>query len=207
MATGDPADWRSMYETNVIGTLNLTQALLPKLDASGDGTIVVVSSTAYHGTYEGGAGYVAAKHGAHVLAETLRLEIVGRPVRVIEIAPGMVKTDEFALTRFMRRQGAGGEGLRRGGGTPHGRRRGRHHRLDGHPSQPRQHRPPGRPPPRPGLEHEGPQGHRMTSDAERRRLDEEKKNERKMWWWLAYFLFGIHIVAFVMIYAVTHAPR
>ncbi|GAA4030787.1 hypothetical protein OG252_22860 [Streptomyces sp. NBC_01352] len=47
----------------------------------------------------------------------------------------------------------------------------------------------------------------MTSDAERRRLDEEKKNERKMWWWLAYFLFGIHIVAFVMIYAVTHAPR
>jgi NADP-dependent 3-hydroxy acid dehydrogenase YdfG len=100
VATGDPADWRSMYETNVIGTLNLTQALLPKLDASGDGTVVVVSSTAGHGTYEGGAGYVAAKHGAHVLAETLRLEIVGRPIRVIEIAPGMVKTDEFALTRF-----------------------------------------------------------------------------------------------------------
>jgi len=100
VATGDPADWRSMYETNVIGTLNVTQALLPKLDASGDGTVVVVSSTAGHGTYEGGAGYVAAKHGAHVLAETLRLEIVGRPIRVIEIAPGMVKTDEFALTRF-----------------------------------------------------------------------------------------------------------
>ncbi|MET9787569.1 SDR family NAD(P)-dependent oxidoreductase [Streptomyces canus] len=100
VATGDPADWRSMYETNVIGTLNLTQALLPKLDASGDGTVVVVSSTAGHGTYEGGAGYVAAKHGAHVLAETLRLEIVGRPIRVIEIAPGMVRTDEFALTRF-----------------------------------------------------------------------------------------------------------
>ncbi|MEH0472087.1 SDR family NAD(P)-dependent oxidoreductase [Streptomyces hayashii] len=100
VATGDPADWRTMYETNVLGTLNVTQALLPKLDASGDGTVVVVSSTAGHGTYEGGAGYVAAKHGAHVLAETLRLEIVGRPVRVIEIAPGMVKTDEFALTRF-----------------------------------------------------------------------------------------------------------
>ncbi|MFJ3665850.1 SDR family NAD(P)-dependent oxidoreductase [Streptomyces sp. NPDC090106] len=100
VATGDPADWRTMYETNVIGTLNLTQALLPKLVASGDGTVVVVSSTAGHGTYEGGAGYVAAKHGAHVLAETLRLEIVGQPVRVIEIAPGMVKTDEFALTRF-----------------------------------------------------------------------------------------------------------
>ncbi|MEU1344982.1 SDR family NAD(P)-dependent oxidoreductase [Streptomyces sp. NPDC090075] len=100
VATGDPADWRTMYETNVIGTLNLTQALLPKLEASGDGTVVVVSSTAGHGTYEGGAGYVAAKHGAHVLAETLRLEIVGKPVRVIEIAPGMVRTDEFALTRF-----------------------------------------------------------------------------------------------------------
>ena len=100
VATGDPADWRTMYETNVIGTLNLTQALLPKLVASGEGVIVVVSSTAGHGTYEGGGGYVAAKHGAHVLAETLRLEIVGKPVRVIEIAPGMVKTDEFALTRF-----------------------------------------------------------------------------------------------------------
>lgn len=100
MATGDPDDWRRMYETNVIGTLNLTQALLPKLEASGDGTVVVVSSTAGLSTYEGGAGYVAAKHGEHVLAETLRLEIVGRPVRVVEIAPGMVKTDEFALTRF-----------------------------------------------------------------------------------------------------------
>ncbi|MEG3628873.1 SDR family NAD(P)-dependent oxidoreductase [Streptomyces poriticola] len=100
VATGDPDDWRRMYETNVIGTLHLTQALLPKLEASGDGTVVVVSSTAGHGTYEGGAGYVAAKHAEHVLAETLRLEIVGRPVRVVEIAPGMVKTDEFALTRF-----------------------------------------------------------------------------------------------------------
>ncbi|KOV70717.1 SDR family NAD(P)-dependent oxidoreductase [Streptomyces sp. MMG1121] len=100
VATGDPAQWRAMYETNVIGTLNVTQALLPKLEASGDGVVVVVSSTAGFGTYEGGAGYVAAKHGEHVLAETLRLEIVGRPVRVIEIAPGMVKTDEFALTRF-----------------------------------------------------------------------------------------------------------
>ncbi|MFB9467483.1 SDR family NAD(P)-dependent oxidoreductase [Streptomyces cinereospinus] len=100
VATGDPADWRRMYETNVIGTLNLTQALLPKLVASGDGTVVVVSSTAGHGTYEGGGGYVAAKHGAHVLAETLRLELLGEPVRVIEVAPGLVRTEEFALTRF-----------------------------------------------------------------------------------------------------------
>ncbi|MEV4330496.1 SDR family oxidoreductase [Streptomyces sp. NPDC049597] len=100
VATGDPADWRRMYEVNVIGTLNLTQALLPALTASGDGTVVVLSSTAGLATYEGGGGYVAAKHGAHVLAETLRLEIVGTPVRVIEIAPGMVRTEEFATTRF-----------------------------------------------------------------------------------------------------------
>ncbi|MFD0417486.1 SDR family NAD(P)-dependent oxidoreductase [Streptomyces sp. NPDC127108] len=100
VSTGDPADWRQMYETNVIGTLNVTQALLPALTASGDGTVVVVSSTAGHGTYEGGGGYVAAKHAEHVLAETLRLEIVGTPVRVIEVAPGMVKTEGFALTRF-----------------------------------------------------------------------------------------------------------
>ncbi|NUL05735.1 SDR family NAD(P)-dependent oxidoreductase [Streptomyces lunaelactis] len=100
VATGDPADWRTMYEVNVIGTLHTTQALLPALTASGDGTVVILSSTAGHAAYEGGAGYVAAKNGARVLAETLRLEIVGTPVRVIEIAPGMVKTEEFATTRF-----------------------------------------------------------------------------------------------------------
>ncbi|MER7999416.1 SDR family NAD(P)-dependent oxidoreductase [Streptomyces sp. NPDC095613] len=100
VATGDPDEWRRMYETNVIGTLHVTQALLPALTASGDGTVLVLSSTAGLATYEGGAGYVAAKHGAHVLAETLRLEIVGTPVRVIEIAPGMVKTEEFSTTRF-----------------------------------------------------------------------------------------------------------
>lgn len=100
VATGDPADWRQMFEVNVIGTLNTTQALLPALTAGGDGTVVILSSTAGHATYEGGGGYVAAKHGAHVLAETLRLEIVGTPVRVIEVAPGMVRTEEFATTRF-----------------------------------------------------------------------------------------------------------
>ncbi|WUH91610.1 SDR family oxidoreductase [Streptomyces sp. NBC_00433] len=100
VATADPADWRAMFEVNVLGVLNVTQALLPALSSSGDGTIVVLSSTAGLATYEGGGGYVAAKHGAHVIAETLRLELNGQPVRVIEIAPGMVKTDEFALTRF-----------------------------------------------------------------------------------------------------------
>ncbi|MGX8906868.1 SDR family NAD(P)-dependent oxidoreductase [Streptomyces netropsis] len=100
VATADPADWRTMYEVNVLGTLNVTQALLPALTGSGDGTVVVLSSTAGLATYEGGGGYVAAKHGAHVIAETLRLELCGSPVRVIEVAPGMVKTDEFAVTRF-----------------------------------------------------------------------------------------------------------
>ena len=96
----DPADWLTMYEVNVIGTLHMTQALLPKLIASGDGTIVVLSSTAGFVAYEGGDGYVAAKHGEHALAATLRLELCGQPVRVIEIAPGMVQTDEFALNRY-----------------------------------------------------------------------------------------------------------
>jgi NADP-dependent 3-hydroxy acid dehydrogenase YdfG len=100
VATADPADWRAMYEVNVLGSLHLTQALLPKLIATGAGTIVMMSSTAGHIVYEGGAGYAAAKHGTHVLAETLRLELFDQPVRVIEIAPGMVKTDEFALNRF-----------------------------------------------------------------------------------------------------------
>ncbi|KJY43568.1 oxidoreductase [Streptomyces sp. NRRL B-1568] len=99
VATADPADWRTMYEVNVLGVLNVTQALLPRLVAA-EGTVVVLSSTAALATYEGGGGYVAAKHGAHVIAETLRLELCGQPVRVVEIAPGMVKTEGFAVTRF-----------------------------------------------------------------------------------------------------------
>ncbi|AUH41305.1 SDR family NAD(P)-dependent oxidoreductase [Streptomyces sp. CMB-StM0423] len=97
---GDPADWRAMYEVNVIGTLNLTQALLPALVASGDGTVVIVTSTAGHAVYEGGGGYVAAKFAEHSIAATLRLELNGRPVRVIEIAPGMTRTEGFAVTRM-----------------------------------------------------------------------------------------------------------
>ncbi|GHF56287.1 oxidoreductase [Streptomyces mashuensis] len=99
VATADPAHWRTMYEVNVLGVLHMTQALLPRLRAA-EGTVIVVTSTAGHGTYEGGAGYAAAKYGAHALTETLRLELCGEPVRVVEIAPGMVKTEEFALTRF-----------------------------------------------------------------------------------------------------------
>lgn len=94
------ADWRAMYEANVLGTLHMTQALLPKLIATGDGTIVIVSSTASFTVYEGGGGYSAAKHGEHVVAATLRLELCGEPVRVIEIAPGMVHTEEFSVNRY-----------------------------------------------------------------------------------------------------------
>jgi NADP-dependent 3-hydroxy acid dehydrogenase YdfG len=92
-------DWRWMYEVNVLGTLRMTQALLPAL-VSGRGHVVVMGSTAGRGVYEGGGGYTAAKHGLAALAETLRLELNGQPVRVTEIAPGMVRTDEFATVRF-----------------------------------------------------------------------------------------------------------
>ncbi len=93
-------DWRAMYDVNVIGTLHVTQALLPALLASGDGLLVNMGSTAGRSAYEGGGGYTAAKHGVAVMTETLRLELVGQPVRITEIAPGMVKTEEFGLVRF-----------------------------------------------------------------------------------------------------------
>ncbi len=98
--SGSIADWQWMYDVNVLGTLRVTQALLPALEASGSGTIVVVSSTAGLTVYEGGGGYTAAKHAQTAIAGTLRLELCGRPLRVIEIDPGMVKTDEFGLVRF-----------------------------------------------------------------------------------------------------------
>jgi NADP-dependent 3-hydroxy acid dehydrogenase YdfG len=100
VAAASPEEWRTMYEVNVLGTLNVTQALLPRLIASGAGTIVIMGSTAGLVAYEGGGGYVAAKHGEHAIAGTLRLELAGEPVRVVEIAPGMVKTDEFAVNRY-----------------------------------------------------------------------------------------------------------
>ncbi|WP_434741834.1 SDR family NAD(P)-dependent oxidoreductase [Micromonospora sp. SH-82] len=98
--SGSVSDWQWMYDTNVLGTLRVTQALLPALEASGAGTIVIVSSTAGTVVYEGGGGYTAAKHAQTAVAGTLRLELCGRPVRVVEIDPGMVRTDEFGLVRF-----------------------------------------------------------------------------------------------------------
>ncbi|PZR55336.1 oxidoreductase [Xylanimonas oleitrophica] len=97
--TGDLDRWRAMYELNVLGTLRVTQAFLPALRESGRGDIVTITSTAAHGTYPGGAGYTASKHAERMIVNTLRLELAGEPVRVIEIAPGAVET-EFSLVRF-----------------------------------------------------------------------------------------------------------
>ncbi len=96
----DLAVWARMYEVNVLGTVRVTQALLPALRASGNGLVVNLGSTAGRVAYEGGGGYTAAKHATKVLTETLRLEQVTEPVRFTEIAPGMVRTEEFGLRRF-----------------------------------------------------------------------------------------------------------
>lgn len=91
--------WRQMWETNVMGVVRCVRAFLPKLIDSGNGRIVVVTSVAGHQIYVNGGGYTAAKHAAAVVTDTLRLELLGKPVGVIEIAPGMVDT-EFSLVRF-----------------------------------------------------------------------------------------------------------
>ncbi|HEX7107246.1 MAG TPA: SDR family NAD(P)-dependent oxidoreductase [Acidothermaceae bacterium] len=100
IASADPDEWQTMYDVNVLGVLRVTQALLPALIASEAGHVIVVGSTAGRIVYEGGAGYTAAKHAVAALVETLRLELCGQPVRVTEIAPGMVRTEEFSLVRF-----------------------------------------------------------------------------------------------------------
>jgi NADP-dependent 3-hydroxy acid dehydrogenase YdfG len=99
IAETDDELWRRMFETNVMGVRRTVRALLPKLEESGDGVIVVVGSIAGFETYAGGAGYTAAKHGARALTRTLRLELLGRPLRITEIAPGLCET-EFSLVRF-----------------------------------------------------------------------------------------------------------
>ncbi|MDU0348331.1 SDR family NAD(P)-dependent oxidoreductase [Actinomyces sp. MRS3W] len=99
VADGSVEEWSTMYERNALAALRVTQAFLPGLRQRG-GDLVFLTSTAAHDTYPGGAGYVAAKHAERVIANTLRLELVGEPVRVIEIAPGMVATAEFSMNRF-----------------------------------------------------------------------------------------------------------
>ncbi len=101
---GDVDDWRRMYEVNVLGVKRVLTAVLPLLRAAararGVADIVTVTSIAGHVAYEGGGGYTAAKAAAHSLMAVLRLELAGEPLRVIEVAPGMVRTDEFSLVRF-----------------------------------------------------------------------------------------------------------
>ncbi len=100
VSDADPGDWQGMFDTNVLGLMRVTKALLPKLVQSGSGHIVNVTSLAAHVVYEGGAGYTAAKHAAAAVNDTLRLELWDQPVRVTEVAPGMVATEEFSLVRF-----------------------------------------------------------------------------------------------------------
>jgi NADP-dependent 3-hydroxy acid dehydrogenase YdfG len=95
----DVEQWRWMYDANVLGVLRVHRALLPKLRASGNGHVVVLGSIAGFEVYPGGAGYTGVKHAVNALCRTLRLELVGEPIRITEIAPGMVET-EFSLVRF-----------------------------------------------------------------------------------------------------------
>ncbi|MBY0442741.1 MAG: SDR family oxidoreductase [Mycobacteriaceae bacterium] len=99
ISEADLEHWRRMWETNVLGTLRVTRALLPKLIDSGDGLIITVTSIAAFELYDGGAGYTSAKHAQGALHRTLRGELLGKPVRLTEIAPGAVET-EFSLVRF-----------------------------------------------------------------------------------------------------------
>jgi NADP-dependent 3-hydroxy acid dehydrogenase YdfG len=95
----DEEKWRTMFESNVMGTMRMTKELLPKLRASGDAHVITTTSIAAFEIYRGGAGYTAAKHAQHAVAQTLRLELLGEPIRFTEIAPGLVET-EFSLVRL-----------------------------------------------------------------------------------------------------------
>lgn len=100
VAEADLTKWQAMFEVNVIGLTRVTKALLPALIASGAGAVINVGSIAGRRAYEGGAGYNVAKFGTRAVTEALRLEIVDKPVRIMEIAPGMVQTEEFSLVRL-----------------------------------------------------------------------------------------------------------
>jgi NADP-dependent 3-hydroxy acid dehydrogenase YdfG len=100
VAEGRPDDWEQMFRVNVLGTLNTTRAFLPMLRATGRGTVLVLTSTAALASYEGGGGYNAAKMGQHGLVGAMRLEEAEHNVRVVEVLPGMVHTEEFSLNRL-----------------------------------------------------------------------------------------------------------
>jgi NADP-dependent 3-hydroxy acid dehydrogenase YdfG len=96
----DPEIWKKTFDINVVGSVRMVKAMTPLMQEFGRGHIVMISSTAGHRVYENGGSYVAAKFAETSLVETLRLELNGQPIRVTDIAPGMVKTDEFAVQRF-----------------------------------------------------------------------------------------------------------
>ncbi|HEY3209328.1 MAG TPA: SDR family NAD(P)-dependent oxidoreductase [Actinomycetota bacterium] len=100
VAEADEDAWRWMIDVNYLGTARVTKAFLPALERSGDGHLVIVGSVAGFETYPGGAGYTAAKHAERALTRTLRLELLGKPIRVTEISPGLVGGTEFSVVRF-----------------------------------------------------------------------------------------------------------
>lgn len=99
VAEADLAAWQTMFATNVLGAAAVTKALLPAL-ITAEGQIIFVTSVAADGPYEGGAGYCGAKAAERMIPGAMRLELVDQPVRIAEISPGMVQTEEFALTRY-----------------------------------------------------------------------------------------------------------
>ena len=99
VAQASDDDWERMYDTNVLGLMRMTRALLPRLEASGNGHIVNIGSIAGREPYPGGAGYNAVKFAVRAITQVLRLELVGKPIRITEVAPGMVET-EFSVVRF-----------------------------------------------------------------------------------------------------------
>lgn len=99
VSQGNEQNWRTMWETNVLGLMFVTRALLPSLEASGLGHIVNLGSIAGFETYTGGSGYTSAKHAVRAISRTLRLELLGKRVRVTEIDPGLVET-EFSVVRL-----------------------------------------------------------------------------------------------------------
>jgi NADP-dependent 3-hydroxy acid dehydrogenase YdfG len=107
IADAKTEDWEWMFDVNVLGTMKLTRAFLPMLRANGEGTVLNLTSTAGLSAYEGGAGYNAAKFAQHAMTGALRLEEVENNVRVIEVAPGLVHTEEFALNRLGDQEAAG----------------------------------------------------------------------------------------------------
>ena len=148
IAQADEAHWQAMYDSNVLGTLRMTRALLPKLIASGDGIVLTIGSVAAFEPYAGGAGYNAAKHATRAVMDVLRMELIGQPVRVSEIDPGLVET-EFSLVRFGGNEDRAERGLPRAHAAQCRRCR-RGHRIRGDPAEPRRHRQRRDPPAGPG---------------------------------------------------------